>query len=200
MEPASAVGLAAGTVQFADVGGRALLGMIKLLKDLKETPKRMAELLRDVDKSVERICSLRNAMQQPTSLFTNLSITQIQRVTKNVDDAYQATVSLQHALEPLFRERNVAMNGWAKRAWRSVVSIQIEKSIAEKIARVERLNWEVISEMQLIKLEMGANIKCPCLLKDLHEDMANTDLGVCLPKYRNLWKPVDTIQRLNSTL
>lgn len=48
MQPVSIVGLAAGAVQFADVGDRALLAMIILLKDLKETPKRMAELLQDV--------------------------------------------------------------------------------------------------------------------------------------------------------
>ncbi|MCJ1262381.1 hypothetical protein MMC22_002251 [Lobaria immixta] len=96
MEPVSAVGLAAGAVQFADVGVGALIGMVKLLKRLKETPKRMAELLQDVGKSIQRIITLRNAMQQPNSLFAHLSIAQLQRVMGNVDDAYQATTDLQH--------------------------------------------------------------------------------------------------------
>lgn len=121
-----AIGSTALAVQFADVGGRALLGMIKLLKDLKETPKRMVELLQDVDKSVQRIGWLQNEIQQPASLFTQLSPTQIQRLTGRVDDAYQATVHLQHALEPLFRENDSGSHEWAKKPWRSVISIQME--------------------------------------------------------------------------
>lgn len=116
-----------------------------------------------------------------------------------MDDAYQATVNLQHTLEPLFRKTNIAVHGWAKIAWRSVVSIQIERSIAEKIARIERLNGEVESEMQLIGLEMGANIKYPIPFGGPPGDMANTDSGECLPKYRDLWKPVNIIQRISST-
>lgn len=194
-----AVSGAALTVQFADVGGRALLGMIRLLKDLKETPKRMVKLLQDVDKSVQRICSLQNAIQQPASLFTDLSTTQIQRLTGRVDDAYHATVQLQHSLEPLFRKNNSAVHEWAKKGWRSIISIQIERSIAENVARTERLNREVLSELQLIDLEMGANIKYPCLFGGPHGDMTNTDLGVCLHKYRVLWKLVDAVQCVSST-
>lgn len=58
MDPVSAVGLAASAVQFADVGVRALIGMLQLLKRLKHTPKQMTELLRDVDKSIQRIHAL----------------------------------------------------------------------------------------------------------------------------------------------
>ena len=63
------------------------MGMIKLLKRLKETPKQMTDLLQNLDKSIKRIHALRSTIQQPDSLFTHLSITQIQRVTTILDDA-----------------------------------------------------------------------------------------------------------------
>lgn len=101
MDPVNAVGVAAGAIQFADVSFRALIGMIKVLKRLKETPQRMIELLQDVEKSVQQIHALQNAIQPPNSLSTHLSATQIQRVRATVDDAYQATNDLQTVLDPL---------------------------------------------------------------------------------------------------
>ena len=162
MDPVSALGLAAGAVQFADVGVRALIGMVKLLERLRETPKRMAELLQDVDKSIQRIHALRNAMQQSNSLFTHLSTTQIQRVMGNVDDAYQATIELRHALEPLFRKSNITGHGWARKTWRSAVSVSMETRIAEKITRINRLNAEVMGEMQFTELEMQVKLEYAC--------------------------------------
>lgn len=165
MDPVSAVGLAAGAVQLADVSVRALMGMVMLLKRLRETPKRMVELLQDVDKSIQRIHALRNALQQPNSLFTHLSVAQFQRVMGIVDDAHQATIELQHALEPLFRKGNIAGHGWAKNTWRSVVSVSMEPRIAQKITRIKWLNGEVMSEMQLTGLEMHAYLEYGCLLR-----------------------------------
>ena len=159
MDPLSVIGLAAGAVQFADVGGRGFLGLIELLKRLKDTPKRMTELFQDVDKSIQRIYALRSAMQQPTSLFMNLSNQQIQRMTSIVEDAHQATVDLQLGLEPLFRKPLVSWDSWPKRAWRSVVSIHMERSVAEKINRIQRLNVEIMGEMQLFDLDIGADLK-----------------------------------------
>ncbi|MCJ1396030.1 hypothetical protein MMC18_008917 [Xylographa bjoerkii] len=123
MDPVSAVGLAGGAIQFAVVGCSALIGMVKLLERLRETPKRMTELLQDVDKSIERIHALQNAMQQPNLLFPHLSVTQVGRVVGNVNDAYQATIDLQHTLEPVFRKNTITGHGWAKTTWRSVLSV-----------------------------------------------------------------------------
>lgn len=157
MEALGAVGF---TVQFADAGGRALLGMIQLLKDLKDTPKQMAELLEDLESSVQRMESLKDTMRQSTNLCTHLSITQIQRVSRVVDDAYQATLDLSQTLEPLFQRKNMMTHGLARKAWRSVVSVQEEKMVTKRTARIKRLNSEVLGAMQLVGLEVGADIMC----------------------------------------
>ncbi len=153
------VGLAASAAQFADVGFRALIGTIELLRRLKNTPEQMAVLLQDVDKSIQRIHAIRNAIQQPNSLFAHLSITHIQRVTASVDDACQTTTDLQHTLEPLFRQSNNPKGGWARKTWRSVVSVSMETEIAAKITRIKWLNSEVMSEMHISGLEMQAKVE-----------------------------------------
>lgn len=191
MDPLSAVGLAAGAVQFADVGVGALIGMVKLLKRLKKTPERMAELLQDVDKSIHRISTIRNAMQQPNSLFTHLSVAQFQRVMGNVDDAYQATIDLQLALEPLFRKSNISGHGWAKNTWRSVVSVSMEPRIAEMIARIKWANSEVMSEMQFTGLEMQAKLEYACFFGSSQGVIIKINLEISPPKLKDLWKLSD---------
>ncbi|KAL8839091.1 MAG: hypothetical protein Q9170_001873 [Blastenia crenularia] len=137
MEAVGVIGLA---VQVADVGGRTLLGMIKLLKDLKETPKQMAELFEDVEKSVQRICSLREVLQQPTTLSTQMSSTQIQRINATTDDAYQAMCELRQTLEPLFQKSSLTAQGFVKRAWRSL-STRIQRNLeAREASTAAQLN------------------------------------------------------------
>lgn len=172
MEAVAAAGL---IIQIADVGGRALLGMLKLLKDLRETPKQMTELLADVDQSVQRICSLKDALRKPTSFAAHVSAPQVQQVTECMNHAYGAIVDLQQALEPLFRKGNTSVQSLAKKTWRSVVSIQTEKSIPKRLARTERLNREVISALQLTGLEMDANIMCLCLSRGPHNTWLTPD-------------------------
>lgn len=153
MEAVAAAGL---VLQFADVGGRALLGMLRLLKDLRETPKQMTRLLEDTDHSVRRICSLKDALQQPIEFSTHVSTTQMQDIFESVDNAYKAIIDLQQELEPLFRKALAPENGLVKRAWRSLVSVDMQKSIESRLARVERLDREVASAMQLAGLMTGA--------------------------------------------
>lgn len=155
MDPVTTVGLAAGAVQLVDVGGRALLATIRLLRDLKEAPKNMSQLLQDVDKSVQRIHALRAAVQQPSSAsFSHLSVVQMQQAKNSIENAYQATVDLQGALQSVSQPNGVAAHGRGKRAWKSVVSVSMEWEIERQIARVERLSGVIIHELQVSSLEL----------------------------------------------
>ncbi|KAL8929961.1 MAG: hypothetical protein Q9208_001105 [Pyrenodesmia sp. 3 TL-2023] len=173
MEAVAAAGFA---VQVADVGGRALLGMLGLLKDLRETPKQMTELLEDTSRSVHRICSLRDALQQPIELSTHLSTKQMQDIIESIDNAYEAIIDLQQELEPLFRKVHAPKDGLVKRAWISLVLVQMEKSIKWRLARIERLDREVASAMQLAGLKTGAeSMKLSSrILKSVEADSINT--------------------------
>lgn len=156
MEAVAAAGFA---IQAADVGGRALLGMLRLLKDLKETPKRMTELLEDTDHAVRRICSLKNALQQPTRFSAHVCRGQLHEVGASVDRACEAIIDLQRELDPLFRKSHMSGDGFVKSAWRSLVSVQMEKRIISRLARMERLDREVTGMIQVIGLNLEADSK-----------------------------------------
>ena len=158
-DPISAVGLGAGAIQFADIGVKTLIGLFKLLERLKHTPKRMSELLHDMDSTILRIHGLQKAIHEPNSILKNLSSAQFQRVEGNLNDAHQTVLDLQNALEPLFRRSDSSGYDWAKDTWRSVVSVSMETRIAEQIARLKWLNGEMMSEIQLVGLEMQARLE-----------------------------------------
>ena len=102
MDPISAVSLAAGAVQFADVGIRTMIRMIKLLESLKNTPRRMAELLEDLDRSVVRLHAIQKVIQQPDSTLLAAPGMQYQPLLKSISSACETIVDLQRLLEPLF--------------------------------------------------------------------------------------------------
>jgi len=155
MDPASAVGIAAASLQFAGVTVKGVLGGIGLLKSLKETPVRLTELLRDVDKSVARIIHLQQTIQGPDSGWVRrLSHVQLLALRATVDDAYQAMVRLQVTLEPLFGNQNAETQTRAKRMWRSVVSLKMERDIEEKLETIQRHNDQIVRELQLSGLDI----------------------------------------------
>lgn len=160
MDPVSAVGIAAVSLQFAGVAAKGALGGIGFLKSLKETPVRLAELLRDVDKSVARIIHLQQTLQGPDSgPVRQLSHSQLLALLATVGDAYQAMVSLQTTLEPLFGNQNAQTQTRTKRMWRSVVSVKMERDIEEKLEKIRRHNDQVMRELQL----SGLNIQIQLL-------------------------------------
>ena len=117
----------------------------------------MKELLQDVDKSIQNVTEVRSALHQQSPPFAHLSSTQSQRITGRVDDAYQAVLDLQHTLEPLFRDQNASTRSWATKTWRSVVSISMESEIAKRLDRIQRLNQEMLGEMQIVGLQLQYN-------------------------------------------
>lgn len=155
MDPVSAVGIAAVSLQFAGVAAKGVLGGIGFLKSLKETPVRLTELLSDVDKSVARIIHLQQTLQGPDSgPVRRLSHGQLLALRATVDDAYQATVSLQATLEPLFGNQNAQTQTKTERMWRSVVSVKMERDIEKKLEKIQRHNDQIMRELQLSGLDI----------------------------------------------
>jgi hypothetical protein len=155
MDPASAVGIAGVSLQFAVVAAQGVLGGIGFLRSLRKTPARLTELLRDVDRSVARIIHLQQTLQDPDSgPVRRLSDGQLLALRATVDDAYQATVSLQAALEPLFGNQNAQTQSRTKKIWSSVVSVKMERDIEEKLQKIQRYNDQIMRELQLSGLDI----------------------------------------------
>ena len=154
-DPISIVGAAAAAVQFGDISARAVLESIKLLKNLKETPKRMTQQLQDVTKSIQRMLQLRSAILAPASpVFTRLTSQQRKRIDEAVSDADLAMKSLHQSLQHILPQQTSNTNNSIKSFWRAVVSVTREKDIEEKIQRITRLHQELMQELQVTDLEL----------------------------------------------
>ncbi|KAF2453668.1 hypothetical protein BDY21DRAFT_123690 [Lineolata rhizophorae] len=165
MDPISVVGIAGSSVQFADVGCRALLGTLKFLKSLRDIPRRMETLLQDIDKFVLRISGLQSEIRRPDStLFSQISAAQRQRLEVVVQDAYQTVEDLQTALIPLGRHTTPGSHTKVKKAWRAVMSVKEEDKIKEMLERIERLYRDVTVELQRTGLDAQAAMST-CLLQ-----------------------------------
>ena len=159
MDPISAIGLAAGIVQFVDIGGKALLSTIRLLKDLKHAPKMMTELLQDAEISLQRLHTLRDTIRQPSStVFAQLSTIQNQRLLTRIDETRAAVSELQKALDPLLGTHTVGQ-GRVRKAWKAVISITMENAIKEKLSRISRMEKELAGNLELTNLEIQADLR-----------------------------------------
>lgn len=161
MDPISLVGLTAAAAQFAGVAGKGVLKSIGLLKGLKGTPARLSELLGDLDKSTTRIIRLLVTLRDDqSSLAKLLSTERLQALKGVVGDAGCASNELQSVLEPLFGPQSHGSTGLragAKKLWRDVVSVTMEKDIEGKLDKARRMNDEVLRELQLAGLDLNAS-------------------------------------------
>ena len=158
-DPISMLGAAAAAaVQFSDVAGRAILESVKLLKNLNETPKSMAQQLQDVTKSIERMLLLRNTILVPaSSVYIHLTPQQLKRIDEAISNADVAMKSLHQSLQRLFSRETSNADNAMKSFWRAVVSVSREKDIEEKIQRINRIHQDLMQELQVTDLELHAS-------------------------------------------
>ncbi|KAH7391171.1 hypothetical protein DE146DRAFT_663677 [Phaeosphaeria sp. MPI-PUGE-AT-0046c] len=155
MDPISAVGLAAGTAQFLDIGCKAIIGTLKLLRDIKDTPSWLRDLSNDIEKSFKHIQILQETIER--SSFEDLvqpNHVQIQTADEAIRSAYDAMMDLKKALEPFSRDQVLLRHGRWRRAWTSVSSVTERSSIEQKMQKVMLLNHEVSRALQIIQLGM----------------------------------------------
>jgi hypothetical protein len=155
MDPISAVGLAAGTAQFLDVGGRALVETFRLLRELRDTPKWVRDLSKDVEKSFQHIQILRETIER--SAFEDIvqpNHAQVRTASNAVRDAHDAMMDLMKALEPYCQGQNSLTQARWRKTWTAISSFTERGSIKQKMQKVSLLNHEVFRALQVIQLGM----------------------------------------------
>jgi hypothetical protein len=148
-DPLSIVGGLAAGLQLVSMAAEALLATIKLIKDLKEIPDRLAALLNEVDDSISRLCYSCNA---GSKIFQSLDPPQMNRISRCAIALHPALEDIHKMLTPLF-DKNQGKVSPVRHLWRSLVSLKIEKELPEKLQRLNRLNIEVIRELGVVGLE-----------------------------------------------
>jgi hypothetical protein len=160
MDPIGAVGLAAGTAQFLDIGGKAILGTLKLLRDLKDTPSWIRDVSNDIENSFQHIQILRETIER--SGFEDLvqpNHAQVRTAGDAIRSAYDAMIDLKKVLEPYSRDQVLLPHGRWRRTWAAVSSVTERNSIEQKMQKVMLLNHEVSRTLQVIQLGMQKAMK-----------------------------------------
>jgi len=158
MDPVSALGVAATTLQFAEVAGKALFTTIRLMKDLRDVPIRLKSLFDDVEKAVQRIGYLHQSLQDPTSKFaTTLPELQLKLLRSLVDDGRLAIADLYQKLERVVGPQAQA-GARLKKAWRAAVSVKLEADIERDLERIQRVNNDLTRQLQIATLELQADV------------------------------------------
>ena len=144
-------GVSAG-LQLVSTTADAVLATIKLIQDLKDVPERLALLLSDIKESISRVsrsCSVGSTTSQHLSPLQNDTLF---RCMKRLHSALE---DIQATLMPLFTAR-VSRRDSVLRVWKSFVSLKITKELSHKIERLNRLEIEVVRELEEIGVDMHA--------------------------------------------
>ncbi|KAF5675335.1 hypothetical protein FCIRC_7318 [Fusarium circinatum] len=149
-DPLSIVGGVAAGLQLVSAAGKALLATIKLLQDLQEVPGQLAELLREVDDSISRLCySCRGGSQA----FGNLDPAQEKRLISIADSLHPILQEIHSMITPLFSDRKGKRQAMSQ-LWDSIISLKVEKELSQKLERLNRLNIEMVRELGVVGLEV----------------------------------------------
>lgn len=163
MDPVTGVGFVAASLQLAGLGIKGLLQGIRLLKDLKETPAKLTELLSDAENAILRVIELEDTLQNPTSAIAkSLPQQQLISLKNTLADVRRATDALRVDLEPLFGHLQTNPSSTARagvrKLWRSVVGLAKERSIQEHLSKIQRYNHELTKQLQVVGLGLEARI------------------------------------------
>ncbi|KAK8087908.1 hypothetical protein PG997_002869 [Apiospora hydei] len=148
-DPLSILGDVSAGLELVAVAAKALLATARLIKDFKETPKKLASLLSDLDASTTRL----NFSFDETSICSQyLASPQLGGISQCIVALYTVLQDIRSLLEPLGKKRQ-ATPGPIRHLWNNVVALKIESELPAKLDRLNRLNLEVIRELGTLSLE-----------------------------------------------
>lgn len=152
MDPISIIGLAAAGVQFAEVGAKTLVKSLRLLRELRDIPQRMIDLLSQTDRSIERLLHLDTLSQQP-AFINRLDQGQLDSVRSSILEGRDAAEALQSTLQPIVAD--LAQPSRTRRAWRTLISRAREADIESRLETIARIHLGLMQQLQGLGLEIA---------------------------------------------
>ena len=149
-EPLSCIGGLAAGIQLLSTASKALLAIIRLVRDLKEIPEKLALLLGEVEDSISRLCQSYNAGSR---IFQNLDHPQVNHLSRSAAALYPAMQEIHDILVPLIyksKGKGASIRG----LWQSFMSLKVERRLSQKLERLNGLNIDMIRELGMIGLEV----------------------------------------------
>ncbi|KAK8121847.1 hypothetical protein PG984_010517 [Apiospora sp. TS-2023a] len=154
-DPLSILGGATAGLELVSIAAQALLTTLKLIRELRDMPRMLSSLLQEVNDSTSRLYS---SCSNGARLVQDLEPVQTARLTQCVDLRHTTLRSIQSILTPLV----VAKSSWAagiSQLWKPVMYLGMRKEVEERLKRTNRLNIDLIRELELIGLENNMAIK-----------------------------------------
>ena len=180
-DPISIIGGLAAGIQLVSTTAQAVLAAIKLMRDLKETPVRLAMLLCEVEGSISRLCQ---SCDMGSELFQNLDLPQLNRLSQSAIALHSALREIHGILIP-FAKDSKGRGRLVRNLWRSLISLKVEKELAEKLERTNRLNGEMILELGILGLEVQISTKGLILAHWAVANEASAKIEAKLDSFRN---------------
>lgn len=155
MDPVTALGAAAAGAQFVGIAVKSLLGSAKLIRDVRDEPKRAVELLAWVD---DEVTSMQTLLHPESLVFSHLTTNQYIQIAPQAIKARKAMEKVNHVLSPLVRdiESLKSRDEVGKRimlVWKSILTLKSMKSIETALGMIRLLNLTLLRELQVCGLE-----------------------------------------------
>ncbi|KAK2779577.1 hypothetical protein CKAH01_02925 [Colletotrichum kahawae] len=150
-DPLSILGGVAASIQLAECATAALLGTIKLIREIRDVPKKTARYLEDVERSSERLNYIcRHIVGAEFTTTEHIDTELLDRLSSGCDNLRLAVDEAKGCLEPLAEATRRGKHAMGLRLWNGLVSTTRETAILEKLQRIDRKNLELIEELNIV--------------------------------------------------
>lgn len=147
-DPLSILGGVAAVEQLAEV----LLKSVQFVKDLRELPQKLSDVLQDVERSITSLQHVCTVLQPALSVHINPRMSL--GLTETLKTLDQCVQDIQTALQPLVGPGQTSKGNFPQRVSTSLKAWNMDKKISDKLQRVHMLNLEVIKHLQIVGLEL----------------------------------------------
>ncbi len=144
MSGAEAIGFAAAALQFADVGWRVALALLRLFSDLQHVTTKMKNAKRDLELLLTFLEMLKSGLGLTTSGSTStLNGVIISAQSASALSHFEECIDQAQELERILTQLGPNTHKGLKRAWRAAVSVKTEHEIISKCVRLEGLKMSL---------------------------------------------------------
>ncbi|KAK5048517.1 hypothetical protein LTR84_005607 [Exophiala bonariae] len=156
-EALAVLGATAAGVQLGELGCKALIHGITVLRNMQAIPKRIETLLLETEVSIRRIEDIQNDVLQPGSnVVAHLTAVQLARVSTVISEVELAMKSLEDQLNILL-PRTRPQAGRLKRIWAALFVLSSEESKLEgHLQHISRASMEILRELLILGLHLEA--------------------------------------------
>ncbi|KAL0930463.1 uncharacterized protein CTRU02_214538 [Colletotrichum truncatum] len=159
-DPLAILGSVAASFQLVEVAAKTLLGTLKFVRELRDIPRKTAAQLDDVDRSTERVRYMCTSVLGAGSVAVdNVDSAILARLSTCADGLRSALDEAQGMLKPLVDGYDAAKNKPVRRLWNAVVSTTRESSILDRLQKIDKLNLEMVGELQIAGFAVQADIR-----------------------------------------